>query len=132
MDEEKHGKTGLIQLFLIPDQETKDNPDPKVVEKTKTDIKKKNEKIVDNPQYPLCKCGDVCTCGFAEKREDNPERPPKTWWDRMQKQAKRFYPGFGQERINRIVGGIWYNYPENVKYRIWRISEGKKRGSIAE
>lgn len=62
----------------------------------------------------------------SDNKEDNPERPPKAWWDSTYATIRRQYPGFKPERHKKIVGGIWHEYPEATKRAIWSRHEGQK------
>jgi len=63
--------------------------------------KKKARKIVKK----LIKKYDFNPIGFT-----NP-RPPKKWFEKMIKKIKKEYD-FGKKRLKKIVGGIWWGYPE--------------------
>lgn len=46
-----------------------------------------------------------------------PERPPKEWWDSMEKEVRQGNPDYSEEQIRKTVGDIWYN----------KLSPSKKR-----
>jgi hypothetical protein len=55
-----------------------------------------------------------------EKREGSlrveaPGRPPKAWWDKMEKEISSKNPDYSDEQIKKTVGNIWYN--ELSQYR---------------
>lgn len=62
----------------------------------------------------------------SDNREDNPERPPKTWFDTTYANIKRQYPKYKPERLRKITGGIWYGYPESTKRALWSRHEGQQ------
>jgi len=51
------------------------------------------------------------------KPENNPERPPKKWWDKMYLRVKRNNPDYTDKQIRETVGDIWHN----------KLSKEKKR-----
>ena len=56
-----------------------------------------------------------------------PRRPPKKWFDKMKRRARKQYPTYGDKRIAKIVAGIWYDYPEKTRKRILgRVEKTKK------
>ena len=57
-----------------------------------------------------------------------PKRPPKKWFDKMKRKAKKQYPKYSQKRINKIVAGIWYDYKASTRKRILKQEGGKKVG----
>ena len=57
-----------------------------------------------------------------------PRRPPKKWFDKMKRKAKKQYPGYSEKRINKIVAGIWYDYKASTRKRILKQEGGKKVG----
>lgn len=56
----------------------------------------------------------------SSKTVEAKERPPKGWWNEMQKKTKANpkYEGFSDERIDKIVGGIWYGYDEATRKKL--------------
>lgn len=56
-----------------------------------------------------CKCGEICTCGYAIDLKNEPDKPSKTWWLNQMNKVKKYYScyNFSQDQLNRIVGGIW-------------------------
>lgn len=58
-----------------------------------------------------------------------PERPPKKWFNMMKRKVKENpkYKGYGMERINKIVAGIWYDYKESTRKRLTKKYEGEKK-----
>ena len=44
-----------------------------------------------------------------------PNRPPKTWWDKMTQEVKEKNPDYSEDQTSRTVGNIWYN--ELSQYR---------------
>lgn len=65
-----------------------------------------------------------------------PRRPPKKWFDKMKRKAKKQYPKYGEKRINKIVAGIWYDYKASTRKRIIakevrrQVGKRKKWGKI--
>ena len=53
-----------------------------------------------------------------------PRRPPKKWFDKMKRKAKKQYPSYSEKRINKIVAGIWYDYKPSTRRRILKKYEG--------
>ena len=56
-----------------------------------------------------------------------PRRPPKKWFDKMKRKAKKQYPKYSEKRINKIVAGIWYDYKSSTRKRILKKYEGGKK-----
>lgn len=34
-------------------------------------------------------------------------KPPKAWFNKLKKEMRHEYTGYGEYRIGRIIGGIW-------------------------
>lgn len=66
-----------------------------------------------------------------KKKETNPSlKPPKEWIKKMKKELKSQdkYKDFDDEKLNKVMGGIWYNnYSKKAKKNV-REDEGKKYG----
>jgi hypothetical protein len=42
-------------------------------------------------------------------RVEAPGRPPKAWFDKMEKDVKKKNPDYSDEQVRKTVGNIWYN-----------------------
>lgn len=59
-----------------------------------------------------------------------PERPPKEWWDRMEKKVREGNPDYSDEQVRKTVGSIWYHEMSTGKKREeTKKSEGAKKTS---
>jgi hypothetical protein len=65
--------------------------------------------------------------GEASIRVEAPGRPPKDWWDKMEKKVKSGNPGYSQEQVDKTIGDIWHNKMSESKKR----EEVKKEGQAA-
>lgn len=48
------------------------------------------------------------------------DRPPKRWFEKVKKDTKKQYKDYGDERIDKIVGGIWHDFSSKEKEKIRR------------
>jgi hypothetical protein len=65
-------------------------------------------------------------------RVEAPGRPPKSWFDQMEKSVQKDNPDYSEEQTRKAVGNIWYN--ELSQYRrnqLTRKHEGIKRVDAA-
>lgn len=63
------------------------------------------------------------------KAESDPSlKPPKAWWNKMQKEIKEGNPSYSQDRIDKTIGAIWYHQLSNSKRSEIRQREGKTYG----
>ncbi len=96
-------------------------PDP-VVEVLKEHGFTEIKKCGTCQHIPICKCGETCECRAGEI-SDNPHRPPKSWWNHTYQLARYYYKDVPDDRLRRIVGGIWQNMSEDTRRRIWARAE---------
>jgi hypothetical protein len=61
----------------------------------------------------------------AKKKETAPSaKPPKQWWNKMEKEVKEGNPDYTEEQIRKTIGRIWSDLSDKKKSEI-REREGK-------
>lgn len=55
-------------------------------------------------------------------------RPPKKWWNKMEKEIKQANPSYSEEKVAQTIGDIWYNKLSDAKRKEIREREGKEYG----
>lgn len=48
-------------------------------------------------------------CRFVVAKAEKEKRPPKKWWDKMEKEIKKNSPDYSEERVAKTIGDIWFN-----------------------
>lgn len=66
---------------------------------------------------------------YAEGRHesDKSKKPPKKWWDKMEKEVKEGNPSYSKEQVDKTIGSIWAKLSEDEKKKL-REAEGKEYG----
>lgn len=59
-------------------------------------------------------------------------RPPKKWFDKMEKEIKEGNPSYDAEQIKNTIGDIWYHKLSDAKRKEIREREGKEYGPANE
>jgi len=66
----------------------------------------------------------------AKMRIEAPGRPPKSWWDKMEKEVKEGNPDYSKSQVRKTIGDIWYNEISQYKRdKLTKKYEGAMRGS---
>ena len=55
-------------------------------------------------------------------------KPPKEWWNKMERKIRSANPDYSSEQVSRTIGDIWYNEMSSKKRSAKRKAEGKKYG----
>lgn len=63
----------------------------------------------------------------AKKESDPSLKPPKKWWNKMEKEVKEGNPSYSAEQVDKTIGKIWADLSEEKKKEI-REREGKTYG----
>lgn len=68
-----------------------------------------------------------------EKSESDPSlKPPKEWFDKMEKEIKKSNPDYSDEQVKKTIGSIWYKQLDTKKKKELRGREGKTYGKSNE
>lgn len=71
--------------------------------------------------------------GATKKRESDPSlRPPKKWYQEMEKEIKQGNPSYSEEQVDATIGDIWYHNLSDAKREEIREREGKHYGPAPE
>lgn len=65
---------------------------------------------------------------LAKEESKKSLRPPKKWYDKMEKEIKEGNPSYSKEQIERTIGDIWYHKLSDAKRKEIREREGKEYG----
>jgi hypothetical protein len=64
-----------------------------------------------------------------KKKESAPsKKPPKEWWDKMEKEIKEENPSYTKDQVDNTIGDIWYHNLSKAKRSEIRERYGKKYG----
>ncbi len=60
---------------------------------------------------------------IASSEIEASERPPKHWWDEMEKEVKKGNPSYSKDQVDKTIGDIWYNKLTDAKRKELRSKD---------
>lgn len=66
----------------------------------------------------------------AKKHSAPSKKPPKEWWNKMEKEIKKENPEYSQEQVDKTIGDIWYNEMSKKDKKEKREEHGKTYGKL--